>query len=341
MILYTKEFRTALSDAAKCAASKGVFNIIMFTGTEIRAGDGELFVSIPYETDFKCCIAPTTLLSVLAGVTSDTVKVECDGEKLEVSFGGTSSRILCSNTDVTEQVLSPVPKIPEGGVREVQVDSDVFAAVSAVSVRYPSKDPSRSILNAINVAPRNGKLYMNATDGRRLCTFPIGDAIEGEGFNVFPRIFTILARVPVKHMVIYENYVEFVCVAGYRYLAQQMLGVYPNVQRVIPEVNKGEHAAVPFPSTIVDTLKKAALFSETITLCIEKGHCVLTASTADVGEFKTTFAIEHAGDVTTSFNAGLLIEMLSATTEVYLSASAPAMGRYLDGCIVLMPLRQG
>ncbi|MEY3607545.1 MAG: hypothetical protein RLZZ447_333 [Verrucomicrobiota bacterium] len=299
----------------------------------------------------------------LAGIVRElpNLDVTFDGSpnhQVKLTSGGSTFRIMGIGKE-------EFPPLPEFGEEKAHSLAQTELATMLRSVAYAqSNDESRYILNGVYFNFRDGRLFLVATDGRRLALVSkemeipadaagaiilpaktVGELTrlldKGEkvqiSFNDRRAAFQIAtdkdASGLVDNIYLYSKVVE---------------GNYPNYQQVIP---KETHQRIKLErELLLQCVHRAAL------VCSEKANSVkirlssnlleITAQSPDFGEAHESMAISYSGpDLQVAFNPAFVMDPLKALTkdEVFFEVKdevSPGVFKTLDNFVcVIMPVR--
>jgi DNA polymerase-3 subunit beta len=299
----------------------------------------------------------------LAGIVRElpNLDVTVDGSpnhQVKLTSGGSTFRIMGIGKE-------EFPPLPEFGEDKAHSLAQTELATMLRSVSYAqSNDESRYILNGVYFNFRDGRLFLVATDGRRLAMVSkemevpadaagaiilpaktVGELTrlldKGEkvqiSFNDRRAAFQIAtdkdASGLVDNIYLYSKVVE---------------GNYPNYQQVIP---KETHQRIKLErELLLQCVHRAAL------VCSEKANSVkirlttnlleITAQSPDFGEAHESMAISYSGpDLQVAFNPAFMMDPLKALAkdEVFFEVKdevSPGVFKTLDNFVcVIMPVR--
>ena len=299
----------------------------------------------------------------LAGIVRElpNLDVTVDGSpnhQVKLTSGGSTFKIM----GIGKEEFPPLPEFGEEKAHSL-AQSELATMLRSVSYAQ-SNDESRYILNGVYFNFRDGRLFLVATDGRRLALVSkemevpadaagaiilpaktVGELTrlldKGEkvqiSFNDRRAAFQIAtdkdASGLVDNIYLYSKVVE---------------GNYPNYQQVIP---KETHQRIKLERELVlQCVHRAAL------VCSEKANSVkirlttnlleITAQSPDFGEAHESMAISYSGpDLQVAFNPAFVMDPLKALSkdEVFFEVKdevSPGVFKTLDNFVcVIMPVR--
>ena len=299
----------------------------------------------------------------LAGIVRElpNLDVTVDGSpnhQVKLTSGGSTFKIM----GIGKEEFPPLPEFGEEKAHSL-AQSELATMLRSVSYAQ-SNDESRYILNGVYFNFRDGRLFLVATDGRRLALVSkemevpadaagaiilpaktVGELTrlldKGEkvqiSFNDRRAAFQIAtdkdASGLVDNIYLYSKVVE---------------GNYPNYQQVIP---KETHQRIKLErELLLQCVHRAAL------VCSEKANSVkirlttnlleITAQSPDFGEAHESMAISYSGpDLQVAFNPTFVMDPLKALSkdEVFFEVKdevSPGVFKTLDNFVcVIMPVR--
>ncbi len=299
----------------------------------------------------------------LAGIVRElpNLDVTVDGSpnhQVKLTSGGSTFKIM----GIGKEEFPPLPEFGEEKAHSL-AQSELATMLRSVSYAQ-SNDESRYILNGVYFNFRDGRLFLVATDGRRLALVSkemevpadaagaiilpaktVGELTrlldKGEkvqiSFNDRRAAFQIAtdkdASGLVDNIYLYSKVVE---------------GNYPNYQQVIP---KETHQRIKLErELLLQCVHRAAL------VCSEKANSVkirlttnlleITAQSPDFGEAHESMAISYSGpDLQVAFNPAFVMDPLKALSkdEVFFEVKdevSPGVFKTLDNFVcVIMPVR--
>ncbi|MBM3865578.1 MAG: DNA polymerase III subunit beta [Verrucomicrobia bacterium] len=307
--------------------------------------------------------AVTLPVKRLAGIVRElpNLDVAVDGSpnhQVKLTSGGSTFKIM----GISKEEFPPLPEFGEEKAHSL-AQSEMATMLRSVAYAQ-STDESRYILNGVYFNFRDGRLFLVATDGRRLALVSkemeipadsagaiilpaktVGELSrlldKGEkvriSFNDRRAAFQIAtdkdASGLVDNIYLYSKVVE---------------GNYPNYQQVIP---KETHQRIKLErELLLQCVHRAAL------VCSEKANSVkirltsnlleITAQSPDFGEAHESMAISYSGpDLQVAFNPAFVMDPLKALTkdEVFFEVKdevSPGVFKTLENFVcVIMPVR--
>lgn len=299
----------------------------------------------------------------LAGIVRElpNLDVTVDGSpnhQVKLTSGGSTFKIMGIGKE-------EFPPLPEFGEEKAHSLAQGELATMLRSVAYAqSNDESRYILNGVYFNFRDGRLFLVATDGRRLAMVSKEMEVPADaaGAIILPAKtvgeLTRLLDKGEKVQISFNDRRAAFQVATDKdasglvdniYLYSKVVeGNYPNYQQVIP---KETHQRIKLErELLLQCVHRAAL------VCSEKANSVkirltsnlleITAQSPDFGEAHESMAISYSGpDLQVAFNPAFVMDPLKALSkdEVFFEVKdevSPGVFKTLDNFVcVIMPVR--
>jgi DNA polymerase-3 subunit beta len=299
----------------------------------------------------------------LAGIVRElpNLEVTFDGSpnhQVKLTSGGSTFKIMGIGKE-------EFPPLPEFGEEKAHSLAQSELATMLRSVAYAqSTDESRYILNGVYFNFRDGRLFLVATDGRRLALVSKETEVPAEaaGAIILPaKTVGELTRLLDKGEKVQINFNDRRAafqiatdkdasgLVDNIYLYSKVVeGNYPNYQQVIP---KETHQRIKLErELLLQCVHRAAL------VCSEKANSVkirltsnlleITAQSPDFGEAHESMAISYSGpDLQVAFNPAFVMDPLKALSkdEVFFEVKdevSPGVFKTLDNFVcVIMPVR--
>lgn len=307
--------------------------------------------------------AVTLPVKRLAGIVRElpNLDVTVDGSpnhQVKLTSGGSTFKIMGIGKE-------EFPPLPEFGEEKAHSLAQSELATMLRSVAYAqSNDESRYILNGVYFNFRDGRLFLVATDGRRLAMVSKEMEVPADaaGAIILPAKtvgeLTRLLDKGEKVQISFNDRRAAFQVATDKdasglvdniYLYSKVVeGNYPNYQQVIP---KETHQRIKLErELLLQCVHRAAL------VCSEKANSVkirlstnlleITAQSPDFGEAHESMAISYSGpDLQVAFNPAFVMDPLKALSkdEVFFEVKdevSPGVFKTLDNFVcVIMPVR--
>jgi DNA polymerase-3 subunit beta len=299
----------------------------------------------------------------LAGIVRElpNLDVTVDGSpnhQVKLTSGGSTFKIM----GIGKEEFPPLPEFGEEKAHSL-AQSELATMLRSVSYAQ-SNDESRYILNGVYFNFRDGRLFLVATDGRRLAMVSKEMEIPADaaGAIILPAKtvgeLTRLLDKGEKVQISFNDRRAAFQVATDKdasglvdniYLYSKVVeGNYPNYQQVIP---KETHQRIKLErELLLQCVHRAAL------VCSEKANSVkirltsnlleITAQSPDFGEAHESMAISYSGpDLQVAFNPAFVMDPLKALSkdEVFFEVKdevSPGVFKTLDNFVcVIMPVR--
>lgn len=299
----------------------------------------------------------------LAGIVRElpNLDVTVDGSpnhQVKLTSGGSTFKIMGIGKE-------EFPPLPEFGEEKAHSLAQSELATMLRSVAYAqSTDESRYILNGVYFNFRDGRLFLVATDGRRLALVSKEMEVPAEaaGAIILPaktvgELNRLLDKGEKVQISFNDRRAAFQIATDKDasglvdniYLYSKVVeGNYPNYQQVIP---KETHQRIKLErELLLQCVHRAAL------VCSEKANSVkirlstnlleITAQSPDFGEAHESMAISYSGpDLQVAFNPAFVMDPLKALSkdEVFFEVKdevSPGVFKTLDNFVcVIMPVR--
>jgi DNA polymerase III subunit beta len=253
--------------------------------------------------------------------------------QVKLSSGGSSFRIM----GMGREEFPPLPDFADE--KSFVLDQkDLISMIKSVSYAQ-STDETRYILNGVFFNFRDDKLFLVATDGRRLALVSkeLEVAADKAGSLILPaKTVAELSRMLDKGEKVKVSFNERRAAFQIHtdnpqnglidsiYLYSKVVeGNYPNYQQVIP---KETHQRIKLERELfVQCVYRAALVcsdkSNSVKIKVSPNHLEISASSPDFGDSNETMAIAYSGpEIQVAFNPQFIIDPLRALAkdEVYL-----------------------
>lgn len=331
-VLPRQEFQDALSAITSLTGgrtTKPILACVKITATrklvELSATDGEaaLRVEIPALSTAKegaVVVAADRLLAIVREMTDVELALEADERHCSIKGEGSDFRIYVMNP-------ADFPPIPEfDGEGDLVVDGGLLRRMIAMTLYAAARETSRYAINGVLWQKVGKKLFLVATDGRRLAraggdisAASSGDfeaIVPAKALNVFERVFVAPKsdedwRVDIK---VAPN--QILLRSGARLLATVLVeGHFPSYKEVIPE--SSDKCAGIRREEFIAAVRKAALLttedSRAVRLSFQKQQLVLTSSAPDQGDARVQVAIGFEGSpIDIGFNPVFINDALRA-----------------------------
>jgi len=258
----------------------------------------EISVSVPFDADFEVAIPAATLRAVLSKYSTDTVNMVVEDGELRISAGRRKNGIKIQN-----EIKLPVDSIqpPEN---MTGIHPDCMRAVNLV-VNSCGKNASEYSLNCVHITDSR----VEACDCFQATQYTLQTGFEQE-FLLPSSAARMLVDVPVANAGIKDSWLFIESEEGTTYACRTYEMSYPDLNQII----KKEGKEITFPSSIVDALNGAAVFTNSTdgSVLVKVADKKITIKTEnDEGWFEETAedmdtdeAIEFA--INPSFFAALL-----------------------------------
>lgn len=263
------------------------------------------------------------LLSIVREMTDVELLVEADERYCTIRGEGSEFRIYVMNP----ADFPPVPDFREEP--DLVVDGRVLRRMIHLTLYAAAREMSRYAINGVQWEKRGNRLYLVATDGRRLARAG-GDLVSSSSAD-----FEVI--VPSKALAVYEKvftgprddrdwHVELKVLpnqillrSGERVLSTVLVeGQFPAYERVIPQGN--DRIARLGREEFSGAVRRAALLTtedaRAVRLSFSENRLVITSQSPERGEARVQIPIEFRGQpLEIGFNPAFLSDALGRMTD--------------------------
>ncbi len=327
-----QEFQDALTAIATVASGrtpKPILNCVKLAlageHLELCATDGEAalrvnIVTIATEVDGACVVPAERLLSIVREMSDIEMTLEVSGPHCLIRGEGSEFKIFT-------QAVEDFPPVPEfEGEPDLRVDASELQRMIAMTVYAAARETSRYAINGVLWDKRGKKLFLVATDGRRLAraggTLRVAQSgdfqliVPSKALNVLEKVLTHHdeADDAVIDVRVLPN--QIVLRSGGRILATALVeGAFPKYEDVIPKDN--DKVATIDSGELRSAIRRAALLttedSRAVRMQFTNGELIITANAPEQGEARVQTPIEYKHDpVEIGFNPHFIIDALKA-----------------------------
>lgn len=249
-------------------------------------------------------VVPGDILGGIAGEASGVLSIEA-GKQNALAVKTPDSAYTVQGVHAEEFPATP----SAADLLMVVVAGDCLADALKQAVKWVANERSRYSINAVLLEISGGKLTVAATDGRRLCVMPVGEAKAEDGRN---RPADVTALLPVKAAKILaglklpdavgihiQERSATVSADGTVLSAQLIEGRFPPYAEVIPADDGETVLRVPV-AALKHALYAAAVMCTSevraTTFAGKRGKLALTASSAEHGEGESACECDITGE---------------------------------------------
>jgi len=330
-------FQKALETVAPVVGNGGNASLnehYFFKDDAIVGTDFDRYISAKFTTGITCAVNSKKLLPFVKSLTSENVHISLENAVLTVGFGKVSAKFA------TVEFEAPWPDMEKAEFVAFPFDKERFNACYAVTAPFVSVDETRRILMGVNIVNTEQGVFMQATDGRRLARVKLNEPIEGlEELLLMPSFLALMRNEEITEYAVAPSCVAFTCKSGNIYAGRRLIGAYPNTVQVIPNTDSPDYSKVAFPETVVEHVRRAMIINaDSIKMVITEDSCTITCQ-ADDNDFVETIPVSASKEVTVIYNPKYLLPLLKASTTMFISANSPGSVSYMDGKLIVMPLR--
>lgn len=287
-------------DASGCLSVTGSNGDIQ---VEWRLEDGEI------ENTGTVALPGAAFVSFVAAMPEGKVEIDDDfGKKVRMKGGGVVFKLAAG-----EAIDFPIMAGPKDEAKAaLHIGAALFREMLR-KVRFAvSTDATRASLAGVNIALKDGKLGMTATDGRRLAHVERIDVTDKAmpGMNItLPTktvaiLYGLLERMPDGDVYMVSDG-SAVRIVGDRWCmtAKVLAKAYPNWHRVVPEDKRDTHLIRMTRMMFLEAMGRAALASDEtggVKITIVNGRATLEARN-DITAAKTDMPVEDMDNVKCEF----------------------------------------
>jgi DNA polymerase III subunit beta len=294
---------------------------------ELSATDGELALrlavsSFAVEEPGEVVVPADRLLGIVREMPDAEIRLTADDRYAVVRGAGSEFKIFV-------QPAVDFPAIPTFEDKpDMVLDGRQLARMIGLTLYAAARETSRYAINGVLWEKRGKRLFLVATDGRRLARAggPVVESSSGDfeaivpakALNVFERVFGPLRdqenwRVDVA---VLPN--QLLLRSGERMVSTVLVeGNFPKYEDVIPKENN--RIARVNRSELHSAIKRAALLTSdearAVKLSFQPGQLTITASSPEQGEARVELPVEFEGSVIEiGFNPNFVNDALRALT---------------------------
>ena len=216
------------------------------------------------------------------------------------------------------------PELPVSSESFFEMPIKDFREMIQQTIFAVSDDETRYFMNGVYLEKSEDKIYMVATDGRRMAF--IGKSADKkikdfQGIIIPPKILTTISKrsgdeglinISISDKMIFINF------ASYQFSSVLIEGMFPNYKKVIPE--KQEFSLSVKREEMLDALGRVSLMvekkSHRIYLGISSGRMAVSSEESELGTVEDEIPCKYDGeDVTIALNYRYMEEPFKIMTE--------------------------
>lgn len=330
-----QEFQDALAAVASLTGgrtTRPILSCVLLEGTpdglRLCATDGEagLRASLPaisMKKPGKAVVTASRLLEIVRELQDVEISLESDDRYCTIRGAGSEFKILVGSPED----FPPVPEFEDEP--DVVLDGATVRRLIGLTLYAAARESSRFAINGVQWEKDGRRLYMVATDGRRLARAggPLRESkiadfrfiIPSKALQVLERVFvpprdnadwTIDVRVTPNQVLLR---------AGDRVLSTVLVeGHFPDYEKVIPTDN--DKTVRLSRTDLYAAIRKAALLttdeSRAVRLSFENGKLTLTSQAPEQGEARIEIPAEYAQEpLSIGFNPTFIGDALRVLTQ--------------------------
>lgn len=309
-----QEFADALNAAATLTSgrtTKPILSCVKLATEDgalrISSTDGEasLRLGVPafsIEKPGECVVSAARLLDIVRELTDAELLLQVDDRHCTVKAQGSEFKIYV-------QPAADFPLVPEFEDSPDQViDGNLLRRMIAITIYAAARETSRYAINGVLWEKLGKKLYLVATDGRRLARAggPIREAssadfqviVPAKALSVFERVFTPPKNADEWTIDIKILPSQILLRSGERFMSTSLVeGHFPKYQDVIPRDTdkRARMDRMEFYSAI----RRAALLTtedaRAVKLSFQPDRLTVTGQSPEQGEARAEIAISYEG----------------------------------------------
>ncbi len=328
--LHRQEFLdalTAISSLTGSRTTKPILACVKLTAQddhlELCATDGEAalrlgLAALTVEQAGETVVTADRLLGIVRELPDVEITLATDERQCTIRGATSEFKIYVQNV----ADFPPVPELVDEP--DLVVDGRVLRRMIDLTLYAAAREMSRFAINGVLWDKQGKRLFLVATDGRRLARAggPIVKAQAADFDVIVPaKALTVLERVfnPPKdgadwHIDVKVTPNQALLRAGTRMLATTLVeGHFPRYQEVIPTEN--DKLATIERNELYGAVRRAALLttedSRAVRLAFEANRLVVTSQSPEQGEARIDVPIEYQGEpLTIGFNPAFLSDAL-------------------------------
>lgn len=380
VVLPRHEFQEALSAVSSltggrtprpilgCVKLAVVDEHVKLTATDGEVGLRVAVVALSVEQPGEVVVPAERLLGVVREMDDVELALEADEKSCMLRGQGSEFEIYAASASD----FPPVSDFCEDA--DFVIEGRELRRMISLTLYAAARESSRYAINGVLWEKQGRKLFMVATDGRRLARAggPLGESSSGDFEAILPaRALTVLQATflpprergasdagragdrlvswPVGVKVMPN---QILLCSGNRVLSTVLVeGHFPKYQEVIPK--GGDRRARLSREEFHKAVRRAALMttedSRTVHLCFSEGRLVIASQAPEHGKAKVELTVHYEGQpLEIGFNPGFLSDALRAMSceEVYLELQENFRPGVLSGedksefLYVIMPVYQ-
>ncbi len=294
---------------------------------ELSATDGEVALrvgvgSFSVEEPGEAVVPADRLLGIIREMPDAEIRLDVDQRYCVVRGAGSEFKIFV-------QPAADFPAIPTfDNETDLVIDGPQLWRMIGLTLYAAARETSRYAINGVLWEKRDKKLFMVATDGRRLARAggPVLESTSGDFEAIVPaKALTVFERVfaPTKEQREWTVEIkvtpnQILLRSGDRMLSTVLVeGTFPKYEDVIPR--DSDKTAQMDRAELHSAIKRAALLtsdeSRAVKLAFEGDQLVITANSPEQGEARVELPVQFEGErIEIGFNPLFINDALKALT---------------------------
>lgn len=279
-----------------------------FTGKAIVTYNDQIYVRLPFPTEFQCSVHGPTLFNLLKGLTTEKVKLELVGNSLKLNSVGVTAELVTGEGTEINEILSVIEKEIKT-LKDIELlPSDFLKGVSLCAFSTLSKEVHGSY-TCIKVL---GK-HMMTTDRTRFSLYTMSGEIPDLMFKA--SIAMEMIKYDLKLYSTTKSWIHFFeGKDGLVFSLRKYSGEFPTKEIIDMTTNVKPKAKVPLPKEILSALGFLNIFTDGqeqkhTQVTIKDGFLSLRVDGVK-GKITKKIKVDTTQDLTFGINPMLLAEIM-------------------------------
>jgi len=282
MIFERKKFIEALLKMMPGVDKKGLVDqmtMFHFTGKEILTYNDQVFVRLPFLTDFECSVHAQTLYNLLNKLDTEKVKVELKDGRLKFNTAGVAASFTIGEGSEINEILNSVLNEIKSQTKFYNLPEDLMTALDLCRFSAFVKDIGGA-LTCIKIV--DDKVL--STDRSRLSLYTMKVPIKSESFMVKASVVNDLLNYTPKLYCLTRAWIHFFeSKDGLVYSVRRFEGDYPVEDALDLFSNAKPKYRISLPDGVLDSIGFVKLFTDeqdqkTINIKVADGQMSINAS---------------------------------------------------------------
>ena len=294
------------------------------TGTNLDSV-ANVWVGVKSQSDFSCCLPLKKLLNVLNARNEDVVTFSYDEQKVEalLKAGRSRSKIKAIAADEFPNVQT-LPQMKQNVDVSFTITAGEFVQVLNTVKGNASTDGLRQALNSLHTKLEDDQLFVEATDGFRLCWCTVGvtSQQDGEflpsigGINALVRFIKSISPDEDKDLNVFASDTRF-CVSadGFYFVGSMVNATYPDASIYRDMVDSQTKIIELDKELFKSTIKAAQAYRSEVLLEFKDNKVAISAQSQELGDYHDELDFIGDGEATVMLNISHLNEVLARLEE--------------------------